>query len=218
MRKLLHFFLAFLFLFLSYPLAQAHNEVADITREGSIQVSLKDAQGKTISGIELSLYKVADVIVDNGYIFKYSRDFSQVQTNIDANISKPEYAKQLSDYAKANNLPAMARVTTNNSKVAFAKLKMGLYLVRQTNQVKGYANTNPFLVTIPFRNADGSLSYDVDSSPKTGVLAKVAPKLVRDKKLPLTGQLWWPVWVCVGVGFVLCVVGVVGKRNANIKV
>ncbi len=213
MKKILNFFLVVLLLLWSAPLASAR-EVADITREGSIQISLQDAQGKKVSGIELSLYKVADVIVDNGYIFEYTPEFSGVQTDIDSNLDKVEYVQQLAEFAKTNRVPALDKITTANNTVSFSHLKMGLYLVRQTNQVTGYVSTNPFLITIPFRNADGSLSYDVDANPKTSVLEKIIPPKL-DKKLPLTGQLWWPVWVLVGAGFILCLAGIIGKKRKN---
>ena len=218
MKKIIHFFLVFLFLFLSCPIAYG-NEVADISREGSIQISLKNEQGKNISDIELSLYKVADVRVDNGYIFEYAQEFASLQADIDTNLAKVEYINQLSDYVKKNQVPALAKINTSSSTVAFEHLPMGLYLVAQTNQVPGYASTNPFLITIPFRHEDGSLSYDVDATPKTSILQKVEEaKVIRDKRLPQTGQLWWPVWVLLGVGIILCTLGVLGKRHEKIHI
>lgn len=45
---------------------------------------------------------------------------------------------------------------------------MGLYFVKQTGAVEGFAPCRAFLVTVPFQTNSG-LRYDVDASPKTNV-------------------------------------------------
>lgn len=218
MKKILNLFLVSLFLFLSCQNVIA-KEVADINKEGSIHISLKNENGESVNGVGLSLYKVADVTVDNGYIFNYSSKFNAINIDINSNLSKVEYVNKLVDHIKNNGIEAEVSITSNGDNVKFSNLKMGLYLVVQNNSLEGYTSMNPFLVTVPFRNTDGSLSYDVNATPKTSVLKKVeriTPTQVIENKLPLTGQLWWPVWVLFCLGILFLSVGFIGKRNENI--
>ena len=56
----------------------------------------------------------------------------------------------------------------SEGRVSFGGLSIGLYLVMQAEKGTGDKEftITPFLVSIPYRNADGSLLYDVDSSAK----------------------------------------------------
>ena len=58
--------------------------------------------------------------------------------------------------------------TTKGGNITFTNLPLGLYFVRQTNTVAGYAPCTSFLVTVPNHNADGYV-YDVNASPKTDI-------------------------------------------------
>ena len=87
----------------------------------------------------------------------------------------------------------------------FSDLTFGLYLVVQKTAAPGYGKTAPFLVSVPYLYAD-EYQYDVTSQPKTDLEREVKPTAPPSpgggKKLPQTGQLWWPVPVlaCAGLG------------------
>ncbi len=215
MKKILNLLLVSLFLLLSFNRAFA-NEVADIKRKGSINITLKNSNQDKIDGIELALYKVADVEVNNGYIFRYSNEFKNfINLNIDDNIHTANYPLKLAEVVSANKLTPRKKDISKGGVVKFSDLEMGLYLFVQTNSVDGYVSINPFLVTMPVRNSDGTLTYDIEATPKAGILKEVIPPPTPEK-LPYTGQLWWPVWLLGGVGIILVTVGYLGKINEEV--
>ena len=59
--------------------------------------------------------------------------------------------------------------TDANGTAVFTELPLGLYFVRQTNTVAGYAPCTSFLVTLPHHGSEGYV-YDVNASPKTDVI------------------------------------------------
>ena len=100
----------------------------------------------------------------------------------------------------------------------FSDLTFGLYLVVQKTAAPGYGKTAPFLVSVPYLYAD-EYQYDVTSQPKTDLEREVKPTAPPSsgggKKLPQTGQLWWPVPVlaCAGLGCIA--VGLFRRREAR---
>ena len=98
-----------------------------------------------------------------------------------------------------------------------------LYLAVQKTAPAGYGKTEPFLVSLPYLY-EGEYQYDVASQPKTDLEREVPtkptspatnPTFPGGKKLPQTGQLWWPVPVlaCGGLGCI--VVGLFRRRRAG---
>ena len=114
----------------------------------------------------------------------------------------------------------------------FSDLTFGLYLVVQKTAASGYGKTAPFLVSVPYLYADEyqydvtsqpktDLEREVPTKPTgpttkptkptgpttkptkpTGPTTKPTTSSGGGKKLPQTGQLWWPVPVlaCAGLG------------------
>ena len=88
----------------------------------------------------------------------------------------------------------------------------------QKTAASGYGKTAPFLVSVPYLYAD-EYQYDVTSQPKTDLEREVKPTAPPSsgggKKLPQTGQLWWPVPVlaCAGLGCIA--VGLFRRREAR---
>ena len=73
--------------------------------------------------------------------------------------------------------------------VTFDDLPAGLYLLVQQKAAAGFYPCNPFLARLS-PAAGGTQIGSIDA----------APKMEREKKLPQTGQLVWPVWVLLGMG------------------
>ena len=134
---------------------------------GSISVTLTDKkQSEAIVGAELSLYYVATVIMDeNGnLIYDYTNDFKQ----LDCAIDDAELATKLDVYVSQHSIPS-TKITTNVDGTALCnELPLGLYFIKQTGTVEGFAPCTPFLVTVP-NEKDGEYLYDVNASPKTEV-------------------------------------------------
>ena len=139
---------------------------------GSISVTLTDKkQSEAIVGAELSLYYVATVIMDeNGnLIYDYTNDFKQ----LDCAIDDAELATKLDAFVSHHNVPSTKIITNIDGAAMCNGLPLGLYFIKQTGAVEGFAPCTPFLVTVP-NEKDGEYLYDVNASPKTEVARLVS--------------------------------------------
>ena len=204
--------LALLFL-LALPLSAAAHAVPDESRNGhcSITVSMT-YKGKAVRGGTLALYKVGDVAEDDGnYSFV---PVEEIQADIPefGDIESPDLAGRLAEL-KGKLTPVTSDPVTvdRDGNATFSDLTFGLYLVVQKTAAPG-------LVSVPYLYAD-EYQYDVTSQPKTDLEREVKPTAPPSsgggKKLPQTGQLWWPVPVlaCAGLGCIA--VGLFRRREAR---
>lgn len=164
----------FLFMMPMTVLAQSF----DADRLGSISVTLKDPENKTaISGAKLSLYNVADVWLNGkkNLSYTYTKEFEDCGYALD----DPALSVKLDAFVQKHSVSAVKLATDAHGKVSFKNLPLGLYFIRQTNTVDGYAPCTSFLVTVPNYNAKGYV-YDVNASPKTDIekLADITIKKV----------------------------------------
>ena len=150
-------------------------EVVDLSRTGSIKVSLYDSEtSKAVGGGTLTLYRVAKVQKDNANLsFVYTNGFEDCGVEL-GDLSEGELAGRL-----AEKIAATAESTTveiSDLGVAeFGDLEVGLYLVVQTTAAENYNVINPFLVSVPIQE-NGGYVYDVDALPKVGTAAKKTPE------------------------------------------
>ena len=153
-------------------------EVVDLSRTGSIKVSLYDSEtSEAVGGGTLTLYRVAKVQKDNANLsFVYTNGFEDCGVEL-GDLSEGELAGRL-----AEKIAATAESTTveiSDLGVAeFGDLEVGLYLVVQTTAAENYNVINPFLVSVPIQE-NGSCVYDVDALPKVGTAAKKTPRHAR---------------------------------------
>ena len=149
------------------PVLASDGGAVDLTRSGSISVTLLDSVGKSpVAGAELTLYRVAGAY-DSGYRLAYTLtdDFAACGISLD-NLSQNGLATHLAAYADEKGLSGAGSETTDaNGRVSFSHLDTGLYLVKQTKAASGYYSTDPFLVSVPM-TIDSKWVYDVDASPK----------------------------------------------------
>lgn len=150
-------------------------EVVDLSRTGSIKVSLYDSEtSEAVGGGTLTLYRVAKVKKENANLsFVYTNGFEDCGVEL-GDLSEGELAGRL-----AEKIAATAESTTveiNDLGAAeFGDLEVGLYLVVQTTAAENYNVINPFLVSVPIQE-NGSYVYDVDALPKVGTAAKKTPE------------------------------------------
>lgn len=150
-------------------------EVVDLSRTGSIKVSLYDSEtSKAVGGGMLTLYRVAKVQKDNANLsFVYTNGFEDCGVEL-GDLSEGELAGRL-----AEKIAATAESTTveisDLGAAEFGDLEVGLYLVVQTTAAENYNVINPFLVSVPIQE-NGSYVYDVDALPKVGTAAKKTPE------------------------------------------
>ena len=150
----------------------------DVNRLGSISVTLMDQDGKTpISGAELSLCHVATVSLNSKNNLSYT--FTNAFEDCGAALDDPELSVKLDTFVKEHSVTAEKLVTDVHGKVSFTNLPLGLYFIKQTSTVAGYAPCTPFLVTVPNHSTEGYV-YDVNASPKTDIarLTSIAIKKV----------------------------------------
>ena len=198
--------LALLFL-LALPLPAAAQPVPDESRNGhcSITVSMT-YKGKAVRGGTLALYKVGDV-AENGGNYSFV-PVEEIRADIPefGDIESPDLAGKLCKLeSKLTPVTDLPKKVGEDGNATFSDLTFGLYLVVQKTAASGYGKTAPFLVSVPYLYAD-EYQYDVTSQPKTDLEREVKPTAPPSsgggKKLPQTGQLWWPVPVlaCAGLG------------------
>ena len=220
MKKHLISALLALLLLLCLPLsAAAAHPVPDLTRKGSITITMK-YKGKPVSGGTLALYRVGDVHEDDGnYSFVPVKGLEALDYS---DIQSPDLAKAAANAVEEKKIAAEKTVTIGSSGTAeFSDLALGLYLVAQKTAASGYKMTASFLVSVPYLE-DGAYVYNVKADPKTDLEREVKPTPTQKPstpsgggKLPQTGQLWWPVPVLICMGLGCIAVGLIRRREGS---
>ena len=139
----------------------------DPEKTGSISVTLTEQYDKEpIVGAELSVYYVATVRMNtNGNLsYVYTDSFEDSRIDLD----DPSLATKLETFVLEQNVPSIKITTDENGMATCKGLSLGLYFIKQTGSVDGFAPCTPFIVTIPGKNVDGYV-YEVNASPKTEV-------------------------------------------------
>lgn len=161
--KILSVFIAVWFIF-ALPL-MVSAESFNPEQYGTLTVTLQD-QGKPIAGAELSVYYVATVEVngENNLIYAYTDNFEDCGIKID----NPSLTETLNTFVVQNAVEAAKIVTNAEGKAVLDTIPLGLYLVKQTNSVAGYAPCDSFLVKVPYK-VDDTFVYNVQAAPKTDI-------------------------------------------------
>ena len=190
------------------------HEVPDVTRLGSIAISMTH-QGEPVPGGSLTLYRVAYVVSQDGdYRFAYTADFAECAIPV-TELGSADLPRALAELAKTKNLEGMTLPIDDGGRVKFSGLELGLYLLVQQEAAPGFKKVNPFLVSVP-QNVGGHYVYDVDTAPKnlpgpdeetTPPPPPPPPTGPDGPDLPQTGQLNWPVPVLAVLGLLLVAAG-----------
>lgn len=157
-------------LLLSLPVtALAADTAIDLTKSGSIRITLKDSAEPhdVVKGASFTLYQVGTAFhQDNNLRFQLTEAFAG--SNISLNDLRADgLAEHLTAYAEQQNLSGIQSSADENGCVLFDNLQMGLYLAVQEGRVAGYYATVPFLASVPMTSADGrGWIYDIQASPK----------------------------------------------------
>ncbi len=139
----------------------------DPTRSGTVSVTLTEQKNKeAIVGAELSVYHVATVGVNNKGNLNYI--YTDLFENSGIDIEDPSLAEKLDAFVSEYNLPSVKVTTDKNGTALCEGLALGLYFIKQTGTVQGFAPCTPFLVTVP-NEKNGEYVYEVNASPKTEV-------------------------------------------------
>ena len=161
---------------LSFCALPAHAAEFDYEKRGSVSVTLTEQYEKTpISGARLSVYYIATVGINSDGKLNYI--YTDAFAGCGTSLTDPELAAKLDAYLFENQVPATKLLTDEKGKAVCENLPLGLYFIRQTNLVEGFAPCTPFLVTVPVETADG-YEYEVNATPKTEV-AKLTDITIR---------------------------------------
>lgn len=212
MRKRILSLMMLLLLFWGLCLSVSAAEVPDLDRTGSISVAMTH-DGRPVPGGTLTLYRVADVVLDAGYGYEYTDEFSSCTIAL-TELDSARLPQELARIAVLQRVNGTTQELSRQGKTKFSDLKAGLYLVVQWEAAPGYTRINPFLVSVP-QNEDGSYVYDVDTAPKNipepelKPTKPTEPKPTKpgDDKLPQTGQNNWPVPVMACAGMLMVSIG-----------
>ncbi len=197
----------------------------DLDRKGSISITIQTEEGP-VPGGDLVLYRVADVVVENGYRFELIAELAGSGISLDdEDISSSLLASRLEQAVADAGIEGTRREIDENGETLFEDLAVGLYLLVQETAAPGFELLDPFLVSVPM-NENGVYVYDVDASPKvapeheeeTPVPSETpGPQETPNPGLPQTGQLNWPIPVMIVLGAVLLVCGIVVIRSARVR-
>ena len=167
MKRKILFLCLLVLIWTIFPMTAMAQEM-DYDKKGSISLTLTSQYGEEpLNGAELSVYYVGTMGVNSygelNYI--YTEDFEECGIALDdaALIAK------LDAFVSERDIPCEKIITNSYGKAICTELPLGLYLVKQTNEVNGFAPCTSFLVTIPIDTGDG-YEYDINASPKTDVV------------------------------------------------
>ena len=204
-----------LFLAWTAPLTAAasnREQFPDIERLGSITATFtyydKDS-GETLpvsGGNSVGLFKVANVIIDDGFRYVVDPRFASVgeipSTSEELDRLNIELASKMAKIAENLDFDHGPVEMDSNGTASFSDLEIGLYLVMQAKQGTGD------------KNFVGTWRYDVNAQSKPIGIAWIPPESPDNpKKLPQTGQLWWPVMALGAAGAAFIIAGVAVRNR-----
>lgn len=162
-RKIITFFV--IILLISTCCYTVFAKEFDLGKTASVSVTLIE-QNEPVVGAELSVYYVATVVMDeNGnLIYDYTNDFKQLGIA----LNDVSLAAKLDTFVSQYNVPSVKMTTNADGTALYGEIPLGLYFVKQTGAVDGFAPCTPFIVTVP-NEKDGEYVYEVNASPKTEV-------------------------------------------------
>lgn len=158
----------------SGSILSAASEPLDLNREGSITISLKnsaDVQNSPLSGVKLSLYKIADAKEENyNLVFSLKQVYAGAGVELEnfSDVQKAiEEAAVLAEFVADNDIQAHGTLLTDlDGTAGFKSLSCGMYLVLAQSGT-GYDIAKPFVVAVPMMNEDRTgWYYDLEALPK----------------------------------------------------
>ena len=146
----------------------ADNYSVDFNKKGKLNITLTDKEeNKAIEGAELTLYKIANVSEKDYHLFYEYVDKITCNASLD-NLESSTLTNEINSCLN-DDIIVTKKITNKDGIVLFDNLDLGLYLVKQTNKVKGYSTINSYLITIP-KVVDNKFTYEISSKPKTDIL------------------------------------------------
>ncbi len=159
----------------------------DLNRKGSVTISMLNNE-KPIKGGELTIFNIGNLTQNSsGYDFSPTEEYEQFEGNY-KDFQSPEFAHSIYAYTKNNNIKGeQVKKIGSNGEVAFSDLELGMYLVVQSKNAKGYKAVAPFVVALPYSD-NGELIYDFTAKPKIEIDNSDSDLSGNDFNKPTTGD------------------------------
>jgi len=144
--------------------------IVDFSKTGTIEITIKESLEQTpIEGNEITIIEVAEAkSLNHNLIFTYHENIADCEADL-SNLKNENLVNEIEKCITNKELPSQTKKTDKTGIVYFDELRLGLYLVKQTNEVEGYSNIDSFLVMIP-EVEDNKWIYDIKSKPKTDII------------------------------------------------
>ncbi len=142
-------------------LADATAADVDLNGEGSIAVTLASNDGAHLTDGELSAYRVAALVLDDGNMaYEYTSAFEGCTVALD-DAASASLAAELAAWVEAHGIAATATSAVSSAgEASFAGLPVGLYLVVQTGAPPASTRSTPSSSPSPSpRTARGSTTW-----------------------------------------------------------
>lgn len=213
-------------------LCQVTAGAVDLTKKGSIELTIQNGKGSPVSRVEVTLYRVGSVRTENNNLYYDPLEgLGDVELNgLKAAQNQATAATLLETVEDMDGIDSWEAKTGKDGTVVFGGLEMGVYLAAQTNYNVNYLDFEPFLVYLPATSADGTeWEYDIQAVPKVesrpdeepdpepdpeplpdpeipldpGDPGVIIPEPEVPTTLPQTGMLMWPIPLMAMAGLVL---------------
>ena len=176
------FFLCFCFCLMPYQVmaASTSDAVEPIMPENECLLTISYCYGETaFSGIEVKLYRIAEVSADFKYTLTQPFEASGlildgIRTAGEWDVVRSTLEAHLLAY---NSAPEFTSVTKEDGQVSFESLKTGMYLaiLNQVEQDDLHYRFDSALIALPGIDQDGHWQYQVSVNAKGEVLPPVDP-------------------------------------------
>ena len=214
--------------------AAENTEMPDLSQRGSISIDFSDSEtNEPFSyGTKVGLFKVANLVEDKGkgYTFVYDELFESVgpvpRTAEEYTVELADRLEETAEY-KGISLDAPSEVISEDGSAVFSNLESGLYLIVQTHRGTDSLRyqIEPFLVSIPVRQGNGSLSYNPALTYKSGTgelgTAEIELRgatMVDNAQLEVKKKSGNTKWIILAAGIAVAAVAVlVASRRATVE-
>ncbi len=189
------------------------------TESGSITVRTLEKKDTTkpIEGVQVTLYRIANLSDDNLIRYNKTSEFSGFTGDLTWNTASDceKLATQLYEYAKNVNVQGSTMITGKDGKVVYGNLNKGLYLVVQSGKkLENYTAFIPGLIELPLYE-DDEYKYNVTMYPK--IYGEQTPKPETPSPKPPSpkppvppdpyGMNQWPIPVFAISGCLCLIIG-----------
>ena len=181
---------------LLFAAAPCMAEEVDLTRHGSLTITVHEADRTPVPGGTLTIYHVGTIPSASASVWDPTPEFA----GANADLSKPQdrnVINYLVDYAHKHNIPSRTYEVPANATVTFDDIPLGLYLVEQQQAAPGYEAMAPFLISIPDTDDDGNYIYDVNAYPKSDPAKKHKPE--KPAEPDTSARTDWQQWAGIAL-------------------